>query len=173
MQFLILTLIVTLAAWALPASAGGRSLKVAMRRGMGVAFIFVGVSHFVIPASFLVYLPDWVPARELVIYATGVVEVIAGIALFAGRYLPQVGLAIARLSGVDLPGERLRGHLGGEATLPGLIDAWWYPWVRLPFQVLFIWWALYCTDAMSVEFQESAPWRTKASVERAPTASSA
>jgi uncharacterized membrane protein len=120
-----------------------------MRRGMGVAFIFVGVSHFVIPASFLVYLPDWVPARELVIYATGVVEVIAGVALLAGRYLPPVGLAVAAYLVLIFPGNVYAAISGGEATLPGLIDAWWYPWVRLPFQALFIWWALYCTDALS------------------------
>ena len=148
MQFLILMLIVTVVAWALPGSAGGRSLKAAMRRGMGVAFIFVGVSHFVIPDSFLVYFPDWVPARELVIYASGVVEVIVGIALLAGRYQPQVGLAITAYLALIFPGNVYAAISGGEGTLPGLIDAWWYRWVRLPFQALFIWWALYSTDAL-------------------------
>ena len=142
MQFLIVLLVASLVAWALPARFGGRSVRYAMRHGLAVGLVFTGVSHFLMPESFLVYFPSWVPFPELIIYASGLVEIVGALALFVRRYRAQVGLALAAYFVLVFPGNVYAAVAGGEESLPGLIEAAWYPWVRLPFQALFVWWAL-------------------------------
>jgi uncharacterized membrane protein len=145
MQFLAVLVLATLAAWALPARLGGRSLRDAMRRGLGVGFLFTGVSHLAMPDSFLVYFTDWVPFVEGIVSATGLAEVIGGLALFARRFRRPVGLAMAAYLVLVFPANVYAAVAGVDETLPGLVDAAWYPWVRLPFQALFVWWALRST----------------------------
>ena len=146
MQFLAVLVLATLAAWSLPARLGGRSLRDAMRRGLGVGFLFTGVSHLAMPDSFLVYFPDWIPFPEAIVYASGAVEIAGGLALFARRYQRQVGLALAAYLVLVFPANVYAAVAGADETLPGLVDAAWYPWARLPFQALFVWWALWSTQ---------------------------
>ena len=145
MQFLLMLLVVTAAAWLLPARFGARSLQDAMRHAMAVGFVLTGVSHFAMSDSFLVYFPDWVPFPQPIVYASGAVEIAGGLALFARRCRRQVGLALAVYLVLAFPGNVYAAVSGAEENLPGLIDAPWYPWARLPFQALFVWWALWST----------------------------
>jgi uncharacterized membrane protein len=100
------------------------------------------------PEPFVQHLPEWVPARSLLIYGTGLVEVALGAALLGpARWRAMTGLALAAyliavfpsnvyvaVGGVDVDGQ------------PGGI----YPWLRLPFQAFFVWLALWSTDAPRV-----------------------
>jgi uncharacterized membrane protein len=145
MQFLAVLLVATAIVWLVQRARGERSLRDAMRYGLGLAFVFAGVSHLVMPDAFLVYFPAWVPFTGAIIIISGLVEIAGGLALFGRRYRPEVGLALAVYLLLVFPGNVYAAVSGADATLPGLIDAAWYPWVRLPFQALFIWWALYST----------------------------
>ncbi len=149
MQFLAVLVLATLAAWALPARLGGRSPRDAMRRGLGVGFLFTGVSHLAMPDSFLVYFPDWVPFPEAIVHATGLVEVVGGLALFARQHQVQVGRATAAYLVLVFPANVYAAVAGADQALPGLVDAAWYPWARLPFQALFVWWALWSTAELA------------------------
>ena len=142
MQFFALLVIAFGVGWLLPPRLGGRSVKDAMRRAMGVALLFTGASHLAMPESFRVYFPGWVPVVDALVYATGAVEVIGGLALFGRRYRAQVGLAVAAYFVLVFPANVYVAVAGVEASLPGLPVGSWYPWVRLPFQALFVWWAL-------------------------------
>ncbi len=73
--------------------------------------VVAGISHWLNPVPFLQHLPPWVPAAEALILATGVLEVLLGLAL--------------------LPESMSTAYPGG-----------WYPWLRLPFQILFVAWTL-------------------------------
>ena len=145
MQFFILLIVVTVVGWLLPARCGGRSVRDAMRRALAVAFVFTGGSHLAMPQSFLVYFPPWVPFPEAIVYASGVVEVVGGLALFMGRYRAQIGLALAGYLLLIFPANVYAAVADVDEALPGLVDTSWYPWVRLPFQAIFIWWALHST----------------------------
>ncbi len=145
MQFLAVLVVATLVAWSLPARFGGRSLQDAMRRGLGLGFLFTGVSHLAMPGSFIVYFPGWVPFPEAIVYATGLLEVVGGLALFVRRYQRPVGLALAAYLVLVFPANVYAAVAGVDENLPGLVDAAWYPWARLPFQALFVWWALRST----------------------------
>jgi uncharacterized membrane protein len=145
MQFLLLLLAASLLAWVLPARLGGRSVQDAMRRGLGLAFVFAGVSHLAMPDSFLVYFPGWVPFPEALVYLSGLAEIVGGLALLVRRYRTWVGRALAAYLVLVFPANVYAAVAGVDERLPGLIDAAWYPWARLPFQALFVWWALLST----------------------------
>ena len=56
-----------------------------MRRSFGPAFIFAGIMHFVIPRVYESIVPDYLPARRALVYASGVAEVAGGAALLHTR----------------------------------------------------------------------------------------
>jgi uncharacterized membrane protein len=163
MIFLLVLVIATGAAAAVLALRRRFSVRLAALAGMAVAMAFAGVSHLLMPTPFIQHLPTWVPMREELILATGLVEIGLGGALLLRQPLRRLaGLALAgylvavfpsnvyvAIAGVDVDGQP-----GGA-----------YPWLRLPFQVLFIAWALWSTR--DTETSESgAPTRTDVAVVR-------
>lgn len=142
MLFLLVLLIATAAAALLSRRAGLRSWA---RNGMAAAFVFAGAGHLAQPEPFEQHLPDWVPAAPALVFVTGVLEIALGLALALWPARRRhVGLAIAAylvavfpanvyvaLAGVDVDGQ------------PGGL----YPWLRLPFQGLFIAWVLWASTS--------------------------
>jgi uncharacterized membrane protein len=105
-----------------------------------------GIAHFATPLPFVQHLPDVVPMRELVVYASGVVEIALGVTLVGpARWRRMAGLVLAAYLVAVFPGN-LYVALAGVAVegQPGGI----YPWLRLPLQAVFIWLALWSTDAL-------------------------
>jgi uncharacterized membrane protein len=145
MQFLAVLLLAFLALWTLPVRYGGRSSQGAMRRAQAVALVFAGPSHFLKRETFLAHFPGWVPYAEAIVYASGVVELALGLALFARRFREWIGLALAAYLILIFPANVYVAVAGVE--VPGLPEAAWYHWVRLPLQALFVWWALRSTGA--------------------------
>lgn len=143
MIFLIVLTIATGAVAAVLALGRKFSVRLAARAGMAVAMAFAGISHLLLPTPFLQHLPTWVPMREELIFVTGLLEIALGLALLLRQPLRRwAGLALAgylvavfpsniyvAVAGVDVDGQP-----GGA-----------YPWLRLPFQLLFIAWALWST----------------------------
>ena len=137
--FVVLTVATTAALLALR----GRNLRAAARWGLGMAMVVAGVGHLVEPAPFEQHLPSWVPGAGTLVAATGLVEIALGVALAVARSRRHlVGQATAvylvavfpanvyvAIAGIDVDGQ------------PGGV----YPWLRLPFQALFIAWALWST----------------------------
>ncbi|MDG6078912.1 hypothetical protein E3U23_06865 [Erythrobacter litoralis] len=56
-------------------------IRTAFRIVLGLAYLAAGVLHIAAPAPFLSIMPDWVPAPEFVIFATGIAEVLGAVAL--------------------------------------------------------------------------------------------
>lgn len=146
MTFFVVLAVATVAAWALPRRFGERTARVAARRGMAAALVIAGVMHFVRPESFLAYLPGWVPAPDLLNAASGAMEIAGGLALITGseRFRRLTGIALAVYLVAIFPANVYVAVAG--ITVPGLPSAWGYPWLRLPFQALFVWWVLWSTS---------------------------
>lgn len=143
MLFAVVLVAATVATWAV----GRRSAPTTRdhaRRGLAAAMVVAGVAHLVSPEPFVQHLPGWVPAREAIVFLSGLVEIALGIALLAWRarrvvvgrsvalYLVAVWPANVY---VAVAGVEVDGQPGGA-----------YPWIRLPFQVLFVAWALWSTS---------------------------
>jgi len=143
MIFLIVLTIATAGVAAVLALARTFSTRLAARAGMAIAMAFAGVSHLLLPTPFVQHLPTWVPMREELIFVTGLLEITLGAALLLRQ--PQrrwAGLALAGYLLAVFPSNiyvavaevDVDGQPGGA-----------YPWLRLPFQLLFIAWALWST----------------------------
>ena len=117
------------------------------RLGMAIALAFAGASHLFLAAPFIQHLPTWVPLRAEIVLVSGLVEIALAIALLLPHPTRRrVGVVLAMYFVGVFPGNvyvavfdvEVDGQPGGA-----------YPWVRLPLQVLFIAWALWCTREAS------------------------
>lgn len=137
----IVLVLATLVAWVV----GRRSAdwRAHARRGMAAAMIVAGMAHLAGPDPFVQHLPTWVPSRPAIVFVSGLVEIGFGVALFAWRSRQaEVGRILASFFVIIWPanvyvaaaGVDVEGQPGGA-----------YPWIRLPFQVLFVAWALWST----------------------------
>jgi uncharacterized membrane protein len=143
MLFLIVLAVATAVAVLVHRLRRRHGLREPARVAMAAAMMFAGVSHWLMPVPFIQHVPPFIPAADLVVLASGVVEVLLGAALLAPpSWHRRAGLLLAAylvavfpanlyvaLAGVDV-----QGQPGG-----------WYPWARLPLQALFISWALWST----------------------------
>lgn len=142
MLFLSILIPSTAIAWLVGHNTTG--WRVHARRGLAAAMVIAGVTHFVNAEPFVQHLPEWVPARELLVYATGVIEVLLGVALMiararratVGRLLAAYLLAVFPANiYVAIADVEVSGQPGG-----------FFAWVRLPLQALFVLWAIATTS---------------------------
>lgn len=109
--------------------------------GLGIAFIFFFVGHFVQTQGMIDMLPPWIPMRKVLIYATGILELIIGIMLFLPRYQTMAAVSAIIIFIVFFPaniyaalnGVGLGGHQWGPV----------YLLIRTPLQLILIFWAYY------------------------------
>jgi uncharacterized membrane protein len=143
MIFLVALVLATLIAWAVPARFGGRSARRAARLGMAAAMVFAGAAHWFMPGPFVQHLPSWVPAAETLVLVSGGIEIVLGAALLARQ-------PVRRFAGLALAGYLVAVFPANVYVAVAAVDVdgqpgGWYPWLRLPFQVLFVAWALWST----------------------------
>ena len=140
---MLFLLILSGAACVAAAFGRGSVWPTALRRGMAVAMVFAGFAHLAKPDPFIAHLPTWVPARELIVAATGVIEIAFGAALVGPvRHRRSVGRRLAAFLVAVFPANvyvavadvDVNGQPGG-----------FYRWLRLPVQVLLVWIALRST----------------------------
>jgi uncharacterized membrane protein len=102
-------------------------------------FIFAGAMHFVIPRVYESIVPDYLPWRRGLVYASGIAEIAGGSAVICPRtrvfgswWSISTLLAVfpANVHMARHP-ERYQKVPGGQATLIA----------RLPLQLLFVAWA--------------------------------
>lgn len=135
-----------LIALVVPSRQGRRPTRDAGRLAMAVAMVFAGVSHFVTPEPFVQHLPEFVPYREAVIYATGVLEVLFGIGLVGPRrHRPMVALALVAYLVAIFPANIYVAVAGIPIEGFGQYQQFLTGYARLPFQAVYIAWALWST----------------------------
>ena len=135
----------------------GRPLSVAKYScwGLGIAFIFFFVGHLVKTEGMVEMLPPWIPYRLALVYLTGLLELLIGIALF----VPRCQLLAAKLAIVvfviffpvniyaALNGIGLGGHQWGPV----------YLLIRGPLQIILVAWAYFlCVKGHSKSMQSNA-----------------
>jgi uncharacterized membrane protein len=106
---------------------------------LAVLMIFAGVAHFRQPQTFVRIVPDYLPSPLMLVYISGVFEVLCGlglavpmtqkwaawglIALYIAVFPANLNMAIKRIPFGALPTPQ------------------WLLWARLPLQFLLILWA--------------------------------
>ena len=121
-------------------------LKNLFRIGLGSFLCFTGVAHFVIRESFLAQVPKFMPAPDMVIYVSGVFEVLLGLSLiFWQGYRKQIGWIAAAFFVIIFPGN-ISQYLTHSSAFG--LDTDLSRGLRLLFQPILIIMALYSTDAV-------------------------
>jgi uncharacterized membrane protein len=104
-----------------------------------VFMVAIGLGHFAFPRPFVSIVPAFLPAPLLLVLVSGFFEVLGALGLLVRRVrrAASVGLALLYLSvfpaNINMV---MHPELGAGIPL-------WALWARLPFQVLFIAWALW------------------------------
>jgi uncharacterized membrane protein len=121
---------------------------------LGLFLIFASFGHFFSANEFLAQVPPWMPAPELVVLVSGVVELSLGCAIIFSprRFLPLIGWVTAGFFLVIFPGNLWQYFEGRDAF--GL-DSDSARLMRLLFQPLLIIWALWATGAFTTWRQRS------------------
>lgn len=95
---------------------------------LAAIMLFAAVGHFANTSEFRAQVPPWFPARDAVVYASGVIELAFGVAFLATRARTRVvaGLALASFFVVVFPGNvsqyvthgRIRSRLRRQTPHP-------------------------------------------------------
>ncbi|MFT3768710.1 MAG: DoxX family membrane protein [Minicystis sp.] len=125
-----------------PPARPPRRLRPALRVLLACAMVGVGIGHFVAPTPFVRIVPAWLPAPLLLVYASGLFEVLGGVGLLIPRVRRAAGIGLAALYLAVFPANVNmavnQATIEGAARIPAALL-----WARLPFQAVFIAWALW------------------------------
>lgn len=108
---------------------------------LGVLMVLAGIVHFVKPEPYMMMMPDYLPWHEALVFVSGVIEILLGLALFVPH--PQVrsyaGWGLVALLVAVWPANIWMATEGIQP--PGMQMSPTGAWVRVVFQVVFIYWA--------------------------------
>jgi len=104
-------------------------------------FVLAGINHFVMPEFYLRMMPPYLPWPMLLIYLSGLAEILLGLMVLFPRTRRSAGIGLILLLIAVFPAN-IQMALHPE-TFPELNP--WGLWLRLPFQVLFVLWVYWST----------------------------
>lgn len=116
-----------------------KDFRASAASGLALVFLFTASGHFLQTDVMVMMLPPWVPARETLIYATGLLEVGIAVALFFRRSracaatIAAISLIAFYPANVYAALERV--PMGDHAWGPA------YLLIRTPLQLFLVWWA--------------------------------
>ena len=131
----------------LAASQRTSTARTTARLVLGTFLLFAGTAHLTVArAEFAAQVPAWLPLdTDVVIVASGVVELVLGAALMAaGRYRVLVGWTVAAFFVAIFPGN-IAQYVDGVSAFG--LDTDGARLTRLFFQPLLVVWALWSTGA--------------------------
>lgn len=110
---------------------------------LAAVMIAAGVAHFVTPEPFVGIVPDVLPAPRMLVFVSGVFEILGGAGLLIPRTRKLAAWGLIALYVAVFPANinmAVNGLPFGDHP-PDPVFAW----LRLPFQAVFIAWAWYLT----------------------------
>lgn len=124
-------------------------MKNVLRVILGAFMIYAGVGHLTfLREEFQAQVPNWFPlSKDFLVLLSGVLEISLGIAMiFWKNKRPQVGIALAVFYIIIFPGN-IAQYLNKISAFGLDTDA--KRFIRLLFQPVLIYWALWSTNAIS------------------------
>lgn len=103
---------------------------------MASFYFFAGVMHFVNPEFFLKIMPPYIPRPEVVNLVVGAIEIVLGLMLFFPQTTNLAAWGVIALLVAVFPANwyhHQKARASGKLIIATLL--------RLPFQLLFIYWA--------------------------------
>jgi uncharacterized membrane protein len=118
-----------------------QKFKVVMKYLLAVLFVAAGINHFVHPAFYLKMMPPYLPWHLALVYLSGAFEFLLGALVLFPRFTRLAGWGLVALLIAVFPANLYMAqnpHLFPNLSPTGL-------WIRLPFQLVLIWWAWWAT----------------------------
>jgi uncharacterized membrane protein len=117
-------------------------VKTALLFVMAALYVGAGVNHFVHPAPYVKIMPPWIPQHQLLVYVSGVIEILLGLLLMPAysRHWAAWGI-ILLLIAVFPANIQMLVNYRNEGN-----PALWIAILRLPIQALLIYWAYVYTS---------------------------
>ena len=112
-----------------------KTIKLILTLLFGVFLIIGGVNHFLTPAMYFPFIPDFLP-QEVINYLAGIMEIILGIGVFVPKFRPMATFGIFLMMLIFLPLHIL--DIFKENPAIGSHQA---AFLRLPLQFVLILWA--------------------------------
>ena len=112
-----------------------KTVKLILTLLFGAFMIFSGINHFLKPDMYLPFIPDFLP-KVLIIYLSGVVEIVLGLGVFIPRFRHLSALGILLLMLLFLPLHTVDVFRDNPAIGSHSIAL-----IRLPIQFVLILWA--------------------------------
>ena len=119
-------------------------IKIAGRVAMTGMLCFTALGHFMFAEGMAQMLPDFVPQRKLMVWISGILEILLGIGLLIPQLSKKVGVGLILFLIAVLPANvyaalKEVNYQTGELDGPGLN----YLWFRVPLQLFFIGWVYF------------------------------
>ena len=102
-------------------------------------FVGTGVMHFVKPKLFTTIVPPFLPNALLLVYLSGVAEILGGLGVLVPAFRVWAGWGLIALLLAVFPANI---YMALEAEKFGIAPVWL--WLRLPLQfalIAWVWWA--------------------------------
>lgn len=111
---------------------------------MCIMLNFTAFGHFKFAKGMSMMLPGFVPLKMELVYFTGIVEIVLGLALLFPSFRYGAGIILIVLFLVMLPANIHAAikHINYETAAYDGKDIR-YLWIRIPMQILFILWVFY------------------------------
>jgi uncharacterized membrane protein len=108
-----------------------------------LAMVLAGVSHFTMTATYVAIVPDYLPAPLMLVYVSGVAEILLGLAVQVPALRRMAAWGLIALFVAVLPANVNQAMHNLQP--PGLEMSPTMLWVRLPMQLVLIAWAWWMT----------------------------
>lgn len=112
------------------------------RIAMAIMLVFTAIGHFVFTKGMAMMIPDFIPAKESLVYLTGLYEILLAVGLLIPQFKTLSGWALILFLLLMLPAN-IYASINNVNYQEGTFDGhgMMYLWFRIPLQVLFIVWA--------------------------------
>ncbi|MEP6573974.1 MAG: hypothetical protein ABJD11_14825 [Gemmatimonadota bacterium] len=105
---------------------------------LAAVFMFTGMVHLLAPQVYLGIMPPWAPHPLMLVYISGVCELLGGIGILLEPVRRTAGIGLILLLVAVFPAnvQMLSNHLArGTTALEATLL-----WLRLPLQAVLVWW---------------------------------
>ena len=112
------------------------TIKIAGLYIMAIFFTYAGISHFTKERFFIKSVPPYIPFPKEIVLISGVAEIIFGIGLLFPLTRAYAAWGIILLLIAVFPANLYMATSGKFTAIPQILL-----WIRLPLQLVLIWWA--------------------------------
>ena len=110
---------------------------------ISLIFISIGILHFKMTEKFILIVPPIIPYAKEVVYISGIFEILGGVGILIPKLKRQAAFGLILLLIAVFPANIYMALY--NIQLGGVLNNSILQWLRLPLQIIFIWWVYWCS----------------------------